>query len=368
MSFFIFGVYFQPYVRRVGPTQFEMPLWHNQYHNEGHQFVFKVVRLGQQPFFLGAICFRRPPVRFDAPSGWSIGSPGALSSGPVKEVMHAFYPATGWPSPLGGSLDFEAWQAARAEKSTDAQFASDYGGVIERLEAELGLHAVRDVPRLALLGDGAGLLAEIIDGPVLVPADLQTRAGATRIAALIVAMNAMRAVRGCALLLRSGYTREALAVLERLKSAHRLVVIFRSDQDGALAQRFIDGSDLSEISTSGLGPDPEATSVMGEHLPRMSLVESPSGPQRGLSFVGPGNKEETDRFALMVAALLVDVVDFAARVLRSTGAPPSLVLKHKAFNTAVKAEIDLWSSEHAETDAPQDEPAREAEVGHDPEA
>lgn len=177
VSFFIFGAYFQPYVHKVGPTQFEIPLWHNQYHDDGGQFVFKVVRLGQQPFFLGAICFRRPPVGFDAPSGWSIGGPGALSTGPIKETIHAFYPADGWPSPPTGTVDLEEWQAAQPEASTAPQFASDYGGMIERSEAQFALRATRELPRLGLIRDGAGLLAEIMDGPVLVPADLHSRPG-----------------------------------------------------------------------------------------------------------------------------------------------------------------------------------------------
>lgn len=103
------------------------------------------------------------------------------------------------------------------------------------------------------------------------------------------------------------------------------------------------------MAAVGWEADVEATTVLGEHLPQMGLVETASGPQRGMSFVGPGNKEEADRFALTVATLLVDIVDFAARVLRPEGAPVSLVTKHKAFRTAVKAELDAWSSEHGET-------------------
>lgn len=133
IEFFIFGVYFQPYVRQIGRTQFEMPMWHNQYHNQGRQFIYKVVRLGRQPFFLGALCFRRPAVEFDASSGWSIGSPGALAKGPIKPMLHAFYPADGWPEPTA-TIDYGSWQQSNPGSAAEPQFERDYGAVIERAE------------------------------------------------------------------------------------------------------------------------------------------------------------------------------------------------------------------------------------------
>jgi hypothetical protein len=351
LSFFIFGGEFQPHVCQIGPSEYVMPLWHNQYHDKGRHFVFKVVRLGQQRFFLGVICLRIPPVEFGTPSGWIINGPGGLAHGPIKEVIHAFYPADHWPSAVGNSVDLEAWRAAQDEAASSPEVGRDYGGMIERAEANFALSAARDVPKLGLLRDGAGLLAEIMEGPTLVPADLETQAGATRIAAVVIATNAMRAARGCAILLRSGYTREALAVLERLKSAHRLVVVLKSDRDGSLAQRFIDGSDLADVKIPGLEPDLEAITVMGEHVPQMTLVEGPSGsPQRGFGFVGPGNKQETERFALIAAAGLVDIIAFVGRALQPRGAPTSLIAKHDAFRTTVKAELDSWASERGESE------------------
>jgi hypothetical protein len=45
ISFFIFTLYFQPYVRATGPRSFVMPLWLNQYQDGGRAFNLKVVRL-----------------------------------------------------------------------------------------------------------------------------------------------------------------------------------------------------------------------------------------------------------------------------------------------------------------------------------
>lgn len=52
IEFFVFGMFFQPHVRHVAGNNYELPLWHNQFHGTGGEFNFKVVRLGRQPFFL----------------------------------------------------------------------------------------------------------------------------------------------------------------------------------------------------------------------------------------------------------------------------------------------------------------------------
>lgn len=318
------GSTFSHMFARSGRTQFEMPMWHNQYHEQGRQFIFKVVRLGRQPFFLGALCFRRPAVRFDAVSGWSIGSPGALAKGPIKPMLHAFYSADGWPEPTA-TIYYGSWQQSNLGNAAEPQFARDYGTIIERAEAELAMRAASDVPTIALLRDGAGLIAEILEGTPLTPAAVQGPSGAKRIAAVNVAINGMRAARGCALLTSTGYTREALATLERLKSAHRLALLLGSDTDGTLVERFTSGDDLRNVDVEALEPDAEATTVMIGHFPELSFVQTPSGPRRGVGFVGRANKDDAQHLAITAACLLADIADFAGRTLRADSATESLL-------------------------------------------
>lgn len=168
-------------------------------------------------------------------------------------------------------------------------------------------------------------------------AAMQGPSGAKRIAAVAIAINAMRAARGCALLTSTGYTREALAVLERLKSAHRLALLLGADTDGTLVERFTNGDDLRDVDVETFEPDAEATAVMISHFPELSFVETPSGPRRGVGFVGQANKDDAARLAITAACLLADIADFVGRIVRADSATESLLTRHRAFKSAVKA-------------------------------
>ena len=104
IEFFIFTMYFQPFVRQIGRTRFELPLWHNQFHSTGRSFQLqRLSRLGQQPYFLGAICLRRPSwPRRKIRLGHR--QPGALESRAHQARLHAHYPAMDGRAPKSPRL------------------------------------------------------------------------------------------------------------------------------------------------------------------------------------------------------------------------------------------------------------------------
>lgn len=132
-----------------------------------------------------------------------MAGPGGLAAGPIKPQLHAFYPADGGPAATQ-SLDYDAWKEAQAAAPAKSQFTRDYGTLIERAEAEFATNAAADVPELRLLREGAGILAETLEGQVLVPDDLGSVAGQERIAVLTLALLSLRTVRTCAMLIASG--------------------------------------------------------------------------------------------------------------------------------------------------------------------
>ncbi len=314
IEFFVFGMFFQPHVRQTAQRSYELPLWHNQFYGKGRMFNFKVVRLGRQPFFLGAACFRRPPVDFPSPSGWTMASPGGLAAGPIKPQLHAFYPADGGPEATR-SLDFEAWKEAQATGAVHTQFTRDYGTLIERAEAEFATNAAAEVPELRLLRDGAGLLAEALEGQALQPQDLTSVAGQRRIAVLTLALLSLRTVRMCAMLIAAGYLPEATLALERLQSARRLAITIDESEDGTAATQYLDGGGLTDIDPSYTGTELMSLVPMVDQIPDISARAGTTAPGGGLAFVGPRDPEKAKRIAVAAAAMTGDIANIACATL-----------------------------------------------------
>jgi hypothetical protein len=326
VSFFIFTVYFQPYVRQVTRTHFELPLWHNQFHaGEGRAFTFKAVRLGQQPWFLGAICFRRPPVRFDAQSGWSIGSPGALSQGPIKPVLHAHYPADGWPV-TEETLDYDGQERDQTDELMPV-FARDYVGLMKRAEATLVHQADRELPELRLLDEGVRLLAQVVESTVLTARDLEVHAGQVRIALAVLGLLALRGARAFVLLLEPGYVPEAGVILNRMTSSVELAhLIAQDDEAGKVAEQFISGAGLDELDPETWASIAEAIAVNIDQMPQLGLIQTPLGPRPGLGFAGNRQLEHAKELAVDVASLLTDLTMICAKTLMG-GTAPELFVK-----------------------------------------
>lgn len=348
ISFFIFTVYFQPYVRQVARTQFELPLWHNQFHaGQGRSFTFKVVRLGQQPWFLGAICFRQPAVGFDATSGWSIGSPGALSQGPIKPVLHAYYPADGWPV-AEETLDYDGPNDERDERTP--LFARDYAGLLKRAEAALLHRADRELPELLLVDEGVRLLAQVIESTVLMPRDLEEHAGQVRIALAVLGVLALRGARALVLLLEPGYVPEAGVVLNRMTSAVELAHLVDQDAEaGTVAEQFLAGAGLDVLDPPTWTNIAEAIAVNIEQLPELGLIQTPLGPRPGLGFAGNRQLPQAKELVVDVACLLTDLTATCAKSLLGGTAPELFVERLVALRADVARHMQAAAPSGAET-------------------
>jgi len=350
IEFFIFTMYFQPFVRQVGRTRFELPLWHNQFHSIGRSFNFKVVRLGQQPYFLGAICLRRPALGPDAKSGWAIGSPGALSRGAIKPVLHAHYPADGWPSPEE-SLDYTRPTPDRDQTGRPV-FARDYDALIKRADARLTHLADRDLPDLALVSEGIRLLAQVVESTILMPGDLENSAGSVRIALTTLGLLGLRGARAAVLVLEPGYVPEAGVVLTRLTSAVELAHLVTEDSDGTVAERFLEGAGLDELDPVGWASIAESIAANLEQLPPLSLVQTPLGPRPGLGFSGSRQLPEARELALELAFLLGDMALTCGKVLFGGMAPDLFAKRLISLRAEVASRMQPAEEANSDPSAP----------------
>jgi hypothetical protein len=331
ISFFIFTLYFQPYVRAICPRSFVMPLWLNQYQDGGRPFNLKVVRLGQQPFFLGAICFRRPGPKTEAASGWSIGSPGALAAGPIKPVLHAHYPADDWPE-SANSLDFGRWSPVKEDEPAAPSFGKDYSRLLERHEAELATRAARDLPELSFLRDASALLAEVIDGQLLLPQDLED--DPARVGVSTLALLGLRASRAIYLLLAAGYVSEARALVARLLATLHAASVLR-DNPTSSAQRFIDGAGLADLAPDAWLQIVGSVDVSVADVAGMSLVEAPGGPRPGLGIAGQREPGRAKPLALVSASMVADLALLAHTIVRNDSSSRSLGVRLRGLKKAV---------------------------------
>jgi hypothetical protein len=348
ISFFIFTVYFQPYVRRVERTRFEMPIWHNQYHGgEGRAFILKVIRLGQQPWFLGAVCFRRRSVGFDAASGWNIGSPGALTHGPIKPVLHAHFPADGWPEP-DLTLDFNPQQDATADLRLPL-FARDYDALMARAEARLVHDADRELPEGALVREGIRLLAEVVERTVLTREDLDEPAGHLRIAMSVLAILTLRGGRAFLLLVEPGYVPEAGVVLNRMTSAVELARLIDEDaEDAEIAKQFIDGAGLDELEPETWSNIAQAIGANITQLPRLGLIQTPLGPRPGFGLAGTRDSERAKEATVDAAAVLLSMTVLCGKVLLGDTVPE--LLGQRVVSLREKVAHDMQGSASASED------------------
>ena len=324
ISFFIFSLYFQPYVRKTGPKRFELDLWLNQFMRDGAAFNLKVVRLGQQPWFLGAAAFRRPPVVSDGgpSSGWVIASPGAMTNTWVKPVMHAYYPDAGLK--IERSLDYDEWTTPTGdgeETEETGRFARDYRSLFERAEAELKLRSPREVPILDLIKEGTAVLAEILDGVWLQPLEAAGPEGPVRTVIAVLSVLGLRAARAFNILLASGYVPEAASMVGRLQSVFRVASQVREDQSGDVALRLIEGADLKDLDPEGWDAAREAMEIHLAQMPGLTTVATASTVRPGFGFAG---QREAPREAYLGGVALIALADIALIafvILRGEEAP-----------------------------------------------
>jgi len=330
ISFFIFGLMFQPYVRKTGPREFEMDLWLNQFLPDGGAFNLKVVRLGQQPYFLGAVFFRRPWHAGGGapPSGWIIGSPGARTRGWIKPVMHAHYPGNGIE--IERSLDYGQWTPDQPGESDDAdgtdsapeaRFARDYRRLFQQAEAELLVRAPREVPVLDVVHEGTAVLAEMMDGVQLLPIAQTGPAGAVRAATAILVVIVMRAARSFALLVGAGYAAEAASLAGRMQSAVSAARQIRDDESGEVALRLVGGATVKDIDPELWEQSRHAMEVHLGQLPGLSPIVGPAGSmQPGIGFAGQRDPRRDNHLGNIVLLAIGELSSIAFPILRGDGA------------------------------------------------
>jgi hypothetical protein len=324
ISFFIFGIAFQQYVRKTGPKRFELDLWLNQFMRDGAAFNLKVARLGHQPWFLGAACFRRPWIASkDGPaSGWIIGSPGARTKTPVKPVMHAHYPDAGLE--IDRSLDYDQWTMPPVdgeEAEETGRFGRDYRSLFERVEAELKLRAPREVPILDSLQEGTAVLAEILNGVWLQPLEAAGPEGPVRAVIAILSALGLRAARAFNMLLAAGYVPEAASMVGRLQSVFRVASQVRDDQSGDVALRMMEGAELKDLDPEGWEAARGAMEIHLAQMPGLTTIATGSTVRPGLGFAG---QREAPREAYLGTAALIALADIALIayvILRAEDAP-----------------------------------------------
>lgn len=342
VSFFVFTLPFQPFVRKTGPRAFEMPLWHSQFMTEGRAFNFKVVRLGRQPFFLGAICFRRPKVRFDSASGWVINGPGGLSDGPVKPVLHAFYPAEQKLESMR-SLDLAEWGEPRDPSEPQGEFGRDYATVSERIEAEFGARASREVPELDLLRKAAALVARILDGVVAVPDEVGTPEGLKKATIAILTTLGVRTARACSILIAAGYVPEASVLAARLVSALILAGLVEDDVDGDHLRKVAQGATLAQIDPAAWSQLSAALAHNLTQVPQISTVEGAAGPRAGIS-LGPSREPRQRGLALGIAVQLTEIARVARDTLLEDSADQSLAQELAALTAEAQSALTMAMS------------------------
>lgn len=324
ISFFIFSLYFQPYVRKTGPKQFELDLWLNQFMRDGAAFNLKVVRLGQQPWFLGAAAFRRPPMVSDGgpSSGWIMGSPGALTNTSVKPVMHARYPDAGLKTER--SLDYDQWEMPTSDGQEDEEsgrFARDYRSLFERAEAELRLRSHREVPILDLIQEGTAVLAEILDGVWLQPLQAAGPEGPVRAVIAILSVLGLRAARAFNVLLAAGYVPEAACMVGRLHSLFRVAVHVREDQSGDAPLRLVEGAEFKDLDPEGWEEAREAMEIHLAQMPGLTTVATASTVRPGLGFAGQREAPREAYLGRVALSALSDIALIAFVILRGDEAP-----------------------------------------------
>ena len=290
---------------------------------------------------------------FDADSGWSIASPGALTEGPVKPMLHAFYPADGWPEPEI-SLDYTGHTGDQAEESLPV-FARDYDRMIRQAEALLVHQAGRDLPELSLVGEGVRLLAQVVESTILTRNDLEGPPGYIRIALATLALLALRGARACVLLIEPGYVPEAGVMLNRVTSAAELGQLVAGDLTGGIASRFLEGAGLNELEPDTWSSIAESIAANIEQLPPLGLVDSPLGPRPGLGFAGARQLQTAHELVLDAAYLLSEMALTCGQVLLGGTAPELFAKRLLTLRAETAAQMRA---------APEDTTDQENRQGH----
>jgi hypothetical protein len=301
---------------------------------DGAAFSLKVVRLGQQPWFLGAAAFRRPPmVSDDGPSsGWIMGSPGARTNTWVKPVMHAHYPDVGLK--IERSLDYDRWTAPTVGDET-GRFARDYRSLFERAEAELRLRSLREVPILDLIQEGTAVLAEILNGVWLEPLEAGGPEGPVRAVTAVLSVLGLRAARAFNMLLGAGYVPEAASMVGRMQSVFRVAAEVREDQSGMVAQRLIQGADLKDLDPDGWEAAREAMEVHLAQMPAPTAIATAYQVRPGLGFAGQREASRETYLGRVALIALADIALIAFMILRGEEAPGPIKERLFAFRRVV---------------------------------
>lgn len=303
LEFFIFPLWFQPHVRRLTRTRFSLPLWLNQY-EDGRTFDLQVVRLGRQPFFLGAVCFRLPVVPFGQ-SGWILNGPGALSPTSVKHVLHAAYPMA-VEGDFVESLDYEP-NISAVQITSNERFVADQEGTMLAAEVRSLRDAASSLRALHIARRATSLLKDVIGIYRLEQRDLMSAPGLQRAATVALATIIFRSARSCQLCVAAGYVPEALGLRMRLLVACWRAEVVLAENSGDAARKVLSGQPSPIDDGSGARASPLAAAVsagvVGElgQFPDPVSVETPDGTVPAIPLQGGTNVAAANRLLLETA-------------------------------------------------------------------
>jgi len=271
---------------------------------------------------------------------------GALTQGPVKPVLHAHYPADGWPT-AHETLDYREQERDGGDELLPV-FARDYDALMKRAEAALVHRADRELPELQFVSEGVRLLAQVVESTVLTARDLENPAGQVRLALAALGLVALRGARAFVLLVEPGYVPEAGVILNRMTSAVELARLVDDDEEGTVAERFIAGAGLDELDPDTWTNIAQAIAANIEQMPPLGMIQTPLGPRPGLGFAGNRQLAQARDLTVDVAFLLTDLTLICGKTLLGDTAPEPFATRLVALRAEVSSRMADDTSQSSE--------------------